>query len=103
VGDCAEANALALDGPAGTYNLGWGGEVTVNQVFAGLAALTGYLLPPVYGPAKPGETYRISLDATRARQVLGWQPRTPWPDGLAPTVRWFAERRVARLGERTGR
>src|SRR5260221_1919210 len=28
-------------------------------------------------------------DITRARTLLGWEPRVPLPGGLAPTVAWF--------------
>ncbi len=31
-------------------------------------------------------------DITRATQVLGWSPRTPWTEGLARTVSWWRER-----------
>lgn len=34
-------------------------------------------------------------DITKARELLGWQPRTPLHDGIPKAVEWFRERRAA--------
>jgi UDP-glucose 4-epimerase len=91
VGDCARANVAVLGdrGSHGVFNLGSGIGTSVNTLFASLAEATLYTKPPVYGPAKVGETYRIYLDATRARTELGWVPTVNLDDGLAATVAWL--------------
>ena len=90
VGDCAQANLLALQSESsGVYNLGSGTGKSVNQLFSTLQTITTYTLQPVYGPARLGETRRIYLEATRARQELGWQPRVSLMEGLRRTVAYF--------------
>ncbi len=92
VGDVARANVLALaagDGMA--LNIGSGVGTSVNRIFELLAGLTGYDRPAVHGSAKQGEVFQIYLDATRAREVLGWTPQVPLEEGLAQTVAWFKE------------
>jgi UDP-glucose 4-epimerase len=91
VSDCAQANLLALtkDAGSGIYNLGSGRGTTVNQIFQALKTITGYRRPPVYGPAKVGETRRIYLDARKAQRELGWVPEVSFEDGLAKTVAYF--------------
>lgn len=90
VGDVAEANALALTRRAnGIYNLGTGVGTTINQLFADLKSFTGYALPPVYGPGKPGEVFQIYADASKAQRGLGWQPRHTLRTGLHEVVEWF--------------
>jgi UDP-glucose 4-epimerase len=92
VEDCAQANILTSTGPAaGTYNLGAGRGVSVNRLFSELRQVTGCSREPVYGPAKPGETFRIYLDSRRAQEELGWQPRVGLPEGLERTVAYFRE------------
>ena len=87
VSDCARANMMVLEAGGGrVYNLGYGVGTTVNQIFAHLKALTGYEQDAIYGPAKAGETYRIYLDARRARAELGWAPTIELADGLSKTV-----------------
>lgn len=96
VKDCARANLMLLENGSGrVYNLGYGIGTTVNQIFDGLKEITGYPLEAVYGPARAGETFRIYLDASRARQDLNWEPSVPLADGLRQTVDYFREVEVA--------
>ncbi len=96
VADCARANLLALttDHVNTIYNLGFGRGTTVNQVFATLRKITDYPLEPIHGPAKPGETRRIYLDASRAAALLGWKPEIELEEGLNYTVSYFREAEV---------
>ncbi len=92
VKDCARANLMVLENGSGkVYNLGYGVGTTVNQIFQGLKEVTGYPLEANYGPARPGETFRIYLTAERARQDLGWEPTVPLLEGLRQTVEYFRE------------
>jgi len=90
VTDCAKANLLVLERGSGRiYNLASGVGTTINQIFYGLKEATGYQYEPVYEPPKPGETYRIYLDASRARQELGWGQEVDLAAGLEQTVEYF--------------
>ncbi|MFN8496832.1 MAG: NAD-dependent epimerase/dehydratase family protein [Anaerolineae bacterium] len=92
VSDVARANLIAAErGDGGTYNIGSGVGTSVNRIYERLAALTGYNAPAAHGPGKPGEVYKIYLDATRARQELEWTPQVSLDDGLARTVAFFKE------------
>src|SRR5439155_23911775 len=89
VDDVVEANLLALDRAGGEMlNLGTGVGTSVNQIVHELNGLLGTTLEPIYEAARAGEIQRIFLDATRARQLLGWAPRTSFRAGLRPTVDW---------------
>ena len=92
VGDVAEANVRALDGGSGkTFNVGTGELLTVNDLYRRLATITGYPNPPKYAPARPGEVFRIALEARRLREELGWQPRISLEAGLQATVDWVRQ------------
>jgi UDP-glucose 4-epimerase len=92
VEDCARANLLLLENGSGrVYNLGYGIGTTVNQIYQGLKAITGYPLDADYGPARPGETFQIYLDALRAKEEIGWEPTVPLDEGLRKTVAFFQE------------
>jgi UDP-glucose 4-epimerase len=87
VQDVVSANLLAqeaLDGQV--YNLGTGVGTSVNQLFASMKSPTGYAREPVHGPPKAGETFKIYLDATKAREELGWRPEVGLEDGLRATI-----------------
>lgn len=90
VGDIARGNVLALNTPgSGIYNLGSGVGSSVNAVFAELKAATGYTGDAHYGPAKLGEVQQTYLDASQARQALGWEPLVNLRDGLRLTADSF--------------
>lgn len=91
VGDCAQANLLALtiDHEPGIYNLGWGRPTSINEICSVLVDITDYSLPVQYGPAKVGETRHIYLDASKVKQDLGWAPTITLEEGLEKTVDYF--------------
>lgn len=96
VADCARANLMVLQAGGGrVYNLGSSAGTSINQIFDHLKTVTGYAQQANYGPAKPGETFRIYLDSSRAHQELGWQPTIDLPDGLERTVEYFRQVEIA--------
>lgn len=98
-GDIADANVAALErGSRRTINIGTGRGLTVNELARRLKSLTGYTGEVAYGPARPGEVYRIALDATRARNELGWTPKTALDEGLGATVEWVRSEMGATRG-----
>lgn len=92
VADCARANLLVLERGSGqVYNLANGVSTTVNQIFEGLKAATGYQQDATHGPPKAGETFRIYLNTKRAKEELGWEPEVNLERGLKRTVDYFRE------------
>ncbi len=90
VGDVARANLLALEnGDGEIFNIGSGRGTSVNEIFDHLRELIHYTRPPVHGPPKLGEVFKIYLDVRKARQHLGWEAQTSLSDGLALTVQYF--------------
>jgi UDP-glucose 4-epimerase len=78
---------LGVDGVR--LNIGTGVETSVRHLHTELAALCGARDEFVTGPTRAGELHRSALDASRARQLLGWEPRTGLRTGLAETVEWL--------------
>ena len=78
VGDVAAANVAALSlGDGETLNIGTGEGHSVNELYSAIAEATDCDLPPVHEEARPGEVFRITLDASRAQKVLGWRAPKP--------------------------
>jgi UDP-glucose 4-epimerase len=90
-GDVAAAFLSACEPRADglRLNIGTGVETSVRQLHTELAGLCGAPDDPRTEPARPGELHRSALDASRARQLLGWEPRTGLRAGLAETVEWL--------------
>ncbi len=89
VSDVVQANVLALDRAGGEIlNLGTGVGTSVNDIVRELKAILDFREDAIHEPARPGEIQRIYLDASRARQVLGWEPAVTFREGLRRTVEW---------------
>jgi UDP-glucose 4-epimerase len=90
VGDIARANLLAMKGAHNAiYNIGSGVGTNVNTIFEKLRTIIKFTSEPNYGMPKLGEVYKVYLDATQARQELGWEPTVSLDDGLRKTVEYF--------------
>jgi UDP-glucose 4-epimerase len=88
VGDVVAANLRAADlDVGGSINVGTGVETSVLHLVAAFRELEGgQAFAPVHAPARAGEVLRSCLDASRARELLGWEPQVPLADGLALTL-----------------
>jgi UDP-glucose 4-epimerase len=103
VRDVAHASICALDrGDDLTVNIGSGIGTSVNDIFGALALAANYPRPAQYGPAKAGEVSSTYLDASLARQHLGWRPSVPLSEGLADTVKYFRARTAEESAVATG-
>jgi UDP-glucose 4-epimerase len=87
VGDLVRALLDAGDArECGVMNVGTEAETSVLEIVRLLSALNGPDTPePQFAPARLGEIDRSCLDATRARELLGWRASTPIGDGLRLT------------------
>ena len=96
VADAVSATLRALDHPrAGVLNIGTGQETDILTLYRQLQELTESRLGPVHGPAKAREQRRSALDASLARELLGWQPQVSLKEGFRLTVAAFRESQAA--------
>ncbi len=87
VGDVARANVLSLTkGDNEIYNIGSGVGTSINTLYEKLQNATGFHKPVNYAPDKPGEVYKIYLDASKAKRELGWEATVGLDEGLQRTV-----------------
>jgi UDP-glucose 4-epimerase len=86
VGDVVAALLAAAVAPsAGVYNVGSGVETSVLELYRLCAQKAGVDLEPRFSPERPGDLRRSVLDASRAREELGWRAETPLAEGIACT------------------
>lgn len=93
---------MAHDGPQpGPVNLGNPNEQTVHKLVEDVLALTGHRSAVTYHPLPQDDPRRRKPDISRAREVLGWAPRTPLADGLRATLEWFRKAEAPARAVRT--
>lgn len=72
--------------PGFVCNIGTGVGTAILEVLRQLAAVTGRPTLAQHVPARTGEVRHSCADISRVRQVLGWEPRVRFADGLASLV-----------------
>ena len=90
VDDLAAAACFLMENYDGAepLNVGTGEDVTIAELAALVARITGYPGRVSWDASKPDGTPRKLLDVSRIR-ALGWHARIPLEEGIASTYRWY--------------
>jgi UDP-glucuronate decarboxylase len=80
---------MAQDSEPGPINLGNPAEMTIRELAEAVVELTGSRSEIVHAPLPSDDPVRRQPDITRAREVLGWEPKVALREGLARTVEYF--------------
>jgi len=85
------AMLLRPEAANGIFNVGNpDAEVTINELIALLAQVSGKKIEPRHVPFAGGGTQRRVPDVSRARELLGFEPKVSLEDGLRRTYEWYA-------------
>ncbi|HVA30140.1 MAG TPA: GDP-L-fucose synthase [Gaiellaceae bacterium] len=91
VDDCVDGLCLAAERYDGAepVNLGSGVETSIRETAEIVAELVGFEGEIVWDTSMPNGQPRRSLDASRARELFGFEARTPLRLGLERTIAWY--------------
>jgi GDP-L-fucose synthase len=100
VSDCAEGLVLAGERYDGSdpVNLGMGEEISIGRLAELIAELTGFEGEIEWDISMPNGQPRRSVDASRARELFGFEAHTPLREGLERTIAWYREHAGAVAG-----
>ena len=92
--DIARGTILALK-PLGyeIINLGGHEVITINRLIEALEGLIHKKAHVQYGPLNPADMLANWADVSKARRILGWDPRVGLQEGLRHLVEWYAAER----------
>jgi nucleoside-diphosphate-sugar epimerase len=71
------------------FNLGGNRAVPLKAMVDTIADAMGVTPSLVWAPMQPGDVQHTSADLTKSGAVLGYAPRTPFPEGIRRFVAWF--------------
>jgi GDP-L-fucose synthase len=93
VDDCVDGLVLAGERYSGPdpVNLGTGEEISIGELAELIAELTAFEGEIEWDTSMPNGQPRRSLDATRARELFGFEAQTPLRAGLERTIAWYRE------------
>ena len=94
VGDIVDGWSRALTNKAAkgqVINLGGGHETSINDLAHAVTGAFGFAKGKYdirHAPGRPGEQRSVQADVSKARELLGWEPKTSFEEGLKQTVAW---------------
>jgi dTDP-L-rhamnose 4-epimerase len=99
VSDIVNANLLALDSDGGDYeamNVGTGRPTTVKQIAETLARGLGKKIEPeIVGKYREGDIRHCVADISKARRLIGYQPRVSLESGMEELLGWVSRQEAA--------
>lgn len=84
-----QADQAAVAGEA--FNFSDESPLTVMEIYHAVCEASGGWVEPHVANVARGEIPDQRLDASKARQVLGWRPRVTLSDGIGRTLDWYRE------------
>jgi UDP-glucose 4-epimerase len=96
VSDIAHAHTLAIqylkearnESSCEVFNLGTGNGVTVLEAIQAFEKISGVKLNYEIGPRRPGDVVAIYANNDKARQRLGWNPKTTIEEMMETAWKW---------------
>jgi len=100
IDDIVDGVVRSLDTPLGyqIYNLGNGNPVALRDFIALVEANTGKKALIAVLPDQPGDVPRTAADVSKAKRLLGYEPRVAFEDGIRRTWEWYDQHYEATLG-----
>ena len=80
---------MGLPDDPGPINVGNPREQTIAELARMIIAMTGSKSELIFHPLPTDDPVRRKPDTTKARQLLGWDPRVSIEEGLAATIDYF--------------
>jgi len=80
-------------------NLGTNMEITIKELVHLIAKLTGFATEDTidekirWDATKPDGQPRRCLDVSRAKEMMGWQAKVGFEEGMKRTIEWFRQHR----------
>jgi dTDP-glucose 4,6-dehydratase len=99
---CTGILAAIKNGKIGEhYNLGTGYEISNIELIKKICHLmnANHRALIKFVPDRPGHDKRYSIDSTKARTQLAWQPKINFEDGLQQSIKWFCKSKICSATE----
>ena len=73
------------------FNLGGNRSIPTEAMVSEIARALGIEPRIEWAPMQPGDVQQTAADLTKSGAVLGYAPKTPFPEGIRRFIRWFRE------------
>jgi UDP-N-acetylglucosamine 4-epimerase len=73
----------------GIYNVACGEETTLNNLVHSLSCILGYDNEVIYLAQRSGDVKHSLADVSKAKRLLGYEPKVLFNEGLVRTMNWY--------------
>lgn len=73
------------------YNIAYGGQVDLKQLFSVLVTALGLDIEPIFGPPRAGDVLHSNADISKARKLLGYDPDYSFEQGIQLAIDWYKD------------
>ncbi len=90
--DAVEGTVLAMEHPKSNqeiFHIGTMEEITIGDLIKTTGAFFDFKGSYVNAPTYPGSVARRCPDISKARKLLGFEPKVNWQNGLEETLQWY--------------
>jgi UDP-glucose 4-epimerase len=88
----ATLSAATAQAASGRFcNIGCGDPKTVLELLDAVGRVAGRRLEPEFAPPMPGDVKHSFADISLARELLGYEPRVGFDEGVERTFAWLAD------------
>jgi nucleoside-diphosphate-sugar epimerase len=96
IDNVVRVNLLACEAPKDAcgkvFNVACEERVSLLEILEIIYELAGRRVPPCFEPPRPGDVRDSLADISLARDLLGYEPTVPFPEGLSRTFDFFSKR-----------
>lgn len=71
------------------FNIAFGGREYLIDIYYKLCDVLGQKIEPQFGPDRAGDIKHSNADITKARTLLGYQPKYSFAQGIELTIEWY--------------
>lgn len=90
-----EANLKACNGSHETagevYNIAYGGREYLLDIYYELSSALGKKIEPLFEVDRPGDIKHSNADISKAKKLLGYDPKYNFKDGIRIAIDWYKE------------
>ncbi len=86
-----KACAAPKEASGEVFNIACGGREYLIDIYDALKRALGVDIKPVFMPARKGDIHDSCADIKKAKDMLGYEPRYSFTDGIKLAVDWYTE------------
>lgn len=72
-----------------SFNIAFGGRVSLNEMYNTLSELLKVNIKPIYGEERKGDIKHSNADINNAKNYLNYNPKYSFEDGIKLTIEWY--------------